>query len=324
MKKLEQFLYDKSMHDAMRTASVICLQTKEYPLLFCRSFITFLATLFNKAITPHYMDSDNDAAVMASLQTTFLGQSSWYWLHADETLSKKSYDMWHDFLRRYTGPNVLIFCTSTALAKVPSSWFVLQLPDNSNAGYFRHIEYIMGIKQSFLGHHIFTSVRTMPLDTAVLLCQYAMLLKKNNETFFATWIPKLLPADVSLFSLSQALFERKSKQFFTQWHQVALRYSPQFWISFWSEQLWRASLYIYLQKSGKKEDARKIGFRLPFAFLQSTWRTYCVSELQEAHHLLYDIDYHLKQGGNEYSLELVYARFFNEVDRKKRPYAYGT
>lgn len=313
MKKLERFLYDVALQDAMRTASVICLQSKEYPLLFCRSFIPFLANLFHQSITPQYMDSDNDAAVMASLQTTFLGQTSWYWLHADTTLSKKSYETWHDFLYKYTGPNTVIFCTTAPLSKVPSSWFVLEIPDIITAAYFRHIVHIMGIKQPLLGQRIFATVRTVPLDIAVLLCQYAMLLGKNNETFFSTWITQLLPADVSLFTLSQTLFERKHKQFLRQWHQIAHQYSPQFWVSFWSEQLWRACAYIDLQKKGQKEAAKKIGFRLPFAFLQTTWRTYEISELQQAHHLLYDIDYHLKQGGNEYSLELVYARFFNKA-----------
>jgi hypothetical protein len=112
--------------------------------------------------------------------------------------------------------------------------------------------------------------------------------------------------------LSQALFDRKSRQFFLQWQRVSLIYPPQFWISFWSEQLWRACSYIQLQKDGKRDEAKKIGYRLPFSFLNNAWRTYSIGELQQAHSLLYDIDYHLKQGGNEYSLELLYARLLNK------------
>ncbi len=311
MMKLEQFLAD--IEHAIEKKSVICLQaTDEYPLLFCRSFITFLAKKLSVSIISQSMDTDNDAAIMASLQTTFLGQSSWYWLHADVSLSKKSYEVWHDFLHKYTGPHTLIFCTIKSVNNIPPSWRVIQLPSMVDARSMKYIYLLVGSVQSSFHEQLFAAIRSIPHDTALLLCQYALLIKKNNQSFFTSWLPQLVTPDISLFTLSQTLFDRKAQSFFMQWQRVALLYSPQFWVSFWSEQFWRASWYIRLQKSGKKEEAKKIGYRLPFSFLNNSWRTYSSAELQNAHALLYDIDYHLKNGGSEYSLELLYAQFFNK------------
>ncbi len=310
--KLEHFLSDQSAQDAMRKASVICLQVKEYPLLFCHSLIAFLAKKFAISITPHYMDSDNNEAVMASLQTTFLGQTLWYWLHGDTSLTKKSADTWYDFLRSYKGPNTLIFCATKPVGRVPASWYVLQLPDAIDSSYFKYVEQIITFKQPSFSANLFKVVRTMSLDTAWLMCYYGLLLNKNNQLFLDTWLPHLIMPEVSLFALSQALFDRKPRQFFMHWQRMSSLYSPQFWISFWSEQLWRACCYIRLQKEGKRQEAKQIGYRLPFAFLNNGWRSYSVTELQQAHMLLYDIDYHLKQGGTEYSLELLYAQFLNK------------
>jgi hypothetical protein len=132
--KLEQLLSDDILLETMRDASVICLQAEEYPLLFCRYFITYLSRKIHKTIIPYSMYSEPDTAAMVSLQTTFLGQSSWYWLHADSELSKKVSEHWHDFLRSYNGPNTLIFCTNQMMSKVPASWYVLLLPPRIDGG----------------------------------------------------------------------------------------------------------------------------------------------------------------------------------------------
>jgi hypothetical protein len=169
---------------------------------------------------------------------------------------------------------------------------------------------MVGYKQPLFGNYLFKLVRTVSLDTSILLIEYARLLGRNSQIFFQQWLPHIVVPDVSLFSLSQALFDKNARQFFTQWQRVSALYSPPFWVSFWSEQLWRACCYIYLQKNGKKDEAKKMCYRLPFSFIETTWRHYTIDELRYAHQLLYDIDYHLKQGGSEHGLELLYARFF--------------
>jgi hypothetical protein len=311
--KLEQILQNKVAQKKIHDAPVICLQATEYPMLFCRSFINFLSRTFAVPIISADMDSEHVVPRMAQLQTTFLGQPSWYWLHADTSLTKNTCDTWYSFLLAYTGPNKLILCSTKQIAKIPASWCVVQLPTSVDKSLFVHLANMVALKQSHDRDHLFKMVQKVPLDTAILLCLYVQLIGKNNQTFFDNWLPQLVVPELSLFSLSQALFARKSQQFFLLWHRLGSMYSPQFWISFWSEQFWRAYCYVRLQKNGKGAEAKKIGYRLPFLFLNSGWRTCDLSELQHAHHFLYEIDYHVKQGGSEYSLELLYARFLNKL-----------
>jgi hypothetical protein len=311
--KLEQILQQYQMPKAIHNAAVICLQSTEYPLLFCRAFIRFISTQCNMPIIPQEMDAEHISHVMALLQTTFLGQSSWYWLHADALLSKSASDSWDAFLRDYKGPNKIIFCSTKPLTKPPSSWFVIQLPSCVDQSLFADIMVMLGIQQSLFGNHLFKVVQKLSLDNAVMLASYAQILGKNTQTFFTTWLPHLIIPETSLFSLSQALFARKSKQFFALWKTMSAMYPVQFWISFWSEQFWRAYCYIRLQKAGKPLEAKKIGYRLPFLFLNNLWRNYSMAELQQTHAKLYEIDFYLKQGGNEDRIELLYAQFLNKL-----------
>ncbi len=307
--KLEQLLRDQKVRLSMRKASVICLQTNNYPLLFCREFISYLSAIFKQPIIPRQMNSDT-STVMASLQTTFLGQPSWYWLHDDSSLSKKASDTWHLFLRSYEQPNVLIFCTTKAISNPPANWCVIQYPDFVDIFLFRYIAHMLKVKQRAFIDLIFKQVRTMPLDTAVLLCEYAKIIGKNGRQFVKDWLPYLVVPELSLFSLSQPLFARKPHQFFMQWKQLCDLYPIQFWLIFWSDQLWRASCYVRLQQQGKTVDAKKIGYRLPFSFLKNDWRLHSLKELNSMHAMLYEIDYHVKQGGSLHTIELLYASFF--------------
>lgn len=308
--KLEKLLHSKNVQH-VKNSSVICLHAKEYPLLFCREFIAYLGALEKCMIISSQMGSDNIGHSIASLNTSFLGQKSWYWLHSDRHLLKKAYDTWHHFLRHYTGPNTLIFFTDKLPTKLPSHWFVITLPDAINKTNFQLISAMLECTYRDSHSHIFKKVRTISLDRAVLLSNYLELIGKDTYAFFDTWFWDVVNADVSLFGLSQTLFERKARQFFSEWQQVNHLYAPQFWISFWSEQFWRAYHYVRLQKENKRLEAKKIGFRLPFSFLNTDWRNCSLNELQRAHNQLYTIDYHLKQGGNQMGLEILYAQFLN-------------
>ncbi len=86
-------------------------------------------------------------------------------------------------------------------------------------------------------------------------------------------------------------------------------YPEMFWVSFWSDQLWRASQYIAMQKVGDRASARSIGFRLPFSFLQRDWQTVREDKLKRAHEIMYAFDFSIKTGGS-CSFELMFLDFF--------------
>jgi hypothetical protein len=56
-------------------------------------------------------------------------------------------------------------------------------------------------------------------------------------------------------------------------------------------------------------EAKKVGFRLPFSFMQRDWKKTSVHELIQAHDCIYALDYGLKNGG-EFWMELFYTKFF--------------
>ena len=292
-----------------RHKTVVCLKGASYPLLFGRFFARHFAQLEEMSLESLTMKAENSAVAMAGLQTSFLGQECCYWLGSDQDLSKKRLEYWQQFLLQYNGPHTILFCTSTIPKKVPDSWQVSELPDTIDARLFQKIAQITIGKSSSISPALFKETKAINLDTAVMLVQYGVVVGRSEREFIKEWLPHMIVTDTSLFALSQALFERKASSFFLLWKKVVLHYSAPFWTMFWSEQMWRAYWYVSLQRKNRPVDAKKIGYRLPFSFLRHQWHNYSIEDLQKAHTLLYDIEYHLKNGGSEYQLDLFFSLF---------------
>jgi hypothetical protein len=152
------------------------------------------------------------------------------------------------------------------------------------------------------------------LDMFCVCIAYAMVAGKKVDTLLYEWLDELAPREESLFTLSQHFFAKDSRAFFALWMTLKDVYSPQFWISFWSEQIWRAAFFIQLQKNNQIAEAKKTAFKLPFSFIQRHWRSYhSILELQKAHDALYRVDYALKNGAPSYQLELWQVQFLSHA-----------
>ena len=139
---LTQFLRDDAIQKTINDASVVCFQADVYPLLFCRQLIAHCARAGSREMLVSSMSSENHASTMASLQTTFLGTASWYWLASDTMVSKKVGDAWHAYLTAYKGPNKLFFFTSK-LIKTTKSRVVVKLPATVNYELFLTLSTLM-------------------------------------------------------------------------------------------------------------------------------------------------------------------------------------
>jgi hypothetical protein len=148
------------------------------------------------------------------------------------------------------------------------------------------------------------------LDTAALLFEYANLIGKGAEQFFDEWLFNIVSLETSLFRLSQHFFAKDARLFFAQWEQVRNHYPVHFFVSYWSEQLWAGHLFTLLAKQGKITEARKIGYRLPFSFIQRQWHRYQNGELKKAHEALIALDSGIKLGAPEAIIDLFYSSFF--------------
>ncbi len=306
--KLTDFLQDEHTQKAIETASVICFKGETYPFLFCRQVMVYCARMGSRDIVPSSMNSKDIASTMASLQSTFLGNESWYWLGSDEGLSKKNAAAWQTYLTTYTGPNKLFLFTSKPM-KATKSRVVVQLPATVDYKLFLTLSTITGETQSAFADQIYKFHKEIPSEIAVLLTQYGSLIGRNGKQFVEQWLNELIVPETSLFSLSQALFAKQERSFFSQWKQVGHTYSAPFWIAFWSEQMWQAYAYVRLNNEGKGLEAKKVAYRLPFSFKNSEWQSHSLQNLQQAHHQLYELDFHLKNGGSDVALELFFTKF---------------
>ena len=302
-------------HDLFEKHAVFCFNGSSYPLLFFSFLFSHVRKQHPELIKTIDLSMTKKSVVKAQLQTPFLGERVLYWLRSFPDCNRTDQRDWLSYIQQYQGPNAIVFfLTGAAPKKTPAQWLQIEVPEQINNKFFLALVlFLYGTHsaraQSF-ARDLFARHKTIPLDTACLLAHYATLTGKNTQVFFEQWLDNILMPESSLFSLSQHFFAKQDRRFFAQWARMHEQYVPQFWISFWSEQLWRASMFAHLAQAGKYAEAKKIGFRLPFSFLRGDWKKHSVSELKNAHQFIYSIDYQLKHGGTAVSFDLFYNKFF--------------
>src|SRR5690606_10286153 len=114
----------------------------------------------------------------------------------------------------------------------------------------------------------------------------------------------------STFLLAQYFFAQDKKLFFDSWFYFINSLPIEYWIAFFSEQLWQAITFIK-RANLNITDAKKHAKRLPFSFINKDWQNYKnkIDFLVKAHNELYLIDYKLKNGST-YSLDIWLNKFF--------------
>lgn len=289
---------------------------QEYPLLFCSLLIEKLKKITSSRVESIDIQVCDSAKIAAKCATTFLGMHSYYWFYnislADTTQKK----ILHNLFTSYQGPHCLIFFSlqSSILINNPES-IVVDIPDTCTKELFLDLvlftEDSITDSMNFFVQQLFSgTTKEIPLDAACRVMQYATLLGTHQAVFIKYWMPHFVSSDHSLFSLSQHLFAKNEKVFFKTWATMMVDYPDIFWVSFWSEQLWRATIYIQLMSSNNRIEAEKIAYRLPFSFKNKGWFSWKTSELVAAHSFLYTTDTILKNGGTMFNVELFYSKLF--------------
>ena len=256
----------------------------------------------------------SESTVRAQLETSFLGQKHYLWLTQYDQLPAKQRKAWAAYLQAYTGPHTIIYTTAHAKDSAGTDNAHIALPARVDKRlYTALVRYCLQEKLQPLQlrriDELFTRTDQLPLEQACLLFYYQRLVGRNSKQFCDQWLDKLVVPRSSLFSLSQYLFEQKSTPFMRAWHRISDKYPPQFWLVYWSEQFWRATWYCQFMQEKKIAQAKKMGFRLPYSFLQKWYRHYQPAQLSKPLQELYALDYALKNGGNPLGLDLVLYRF---------------
>ncbi len=259
--------------------------------------ISFHRTIFQRVTPKDYrvilLEGCDLEDLFIQLSITFLGQTSIYALK-DGDISVPDRKKLDNFLKEYSGPHTLYFFTSDPVyeknALVVESIITKKL--------FQELAFSGGytaIAPTFI-EKLFMLKSSYTFDESLSLLQYAHLLGVRNEAFFSDWVARIVSDDISLFTLSQYFFAQQKNLLLKEWSTLKKRYPVEFWIAFFSEQLWQAILYYQYASLGKAAEAKRFAYRLPFSYFQNDWKRYSFDQLVQAHAFLYEVDHGLKNG----------------------------
>lgn len=290
--------------------TVNCFKVKKYLpslgfLLFC---------YFRKAISSKINfinNQENLEDYKIELAQTFLGNKNYYWLSDISLYKKPSQKSWEKLIFNYNGPNSIFFFSSQKLNSKDIS--VIEIPEYITKKEFISLAKILfhepSLNNSFI-NVIFKSNSKIELENAILLLNYYPVIGKSSKAFINNWLNKVIVNEQSTFLLAQYFFSQDKKLFFNYWLDFESALPIEFWITFFSEQIWQAIIFVKRATLSITE-AKKQAKRLPFSFINKDWQLYKnkIDFLIKAHSQLYLIDYKIKNGSS-YSLDLWLHKFF--------------
>lgn len=291
--------------------AVIKLQSESYPALFLAQCINALKTRTLCTSLDTEIHKLND--IKAQLETSFLGNRMIYWVKNIHTLDATSKKHWQAYVSDYQGPHCIIYWSQAEkIAQENAQHLYVDLPTQCDSSFYRALyAYLypnMPLDQFFL-KRMFNEHSTIALDELCLLMAYQNVVGKNSDAFFGQWLSKIVVPETSLFALSQHLFARQPRLLFEQWKAVKNDFPDEFWVAYWSEQLWQAALFVMRAHAHGYEVARKSALKLPFSFMNKDWQKYTQKSLVQAHQFLYKLDHKTKNSVGTHGIELWYHKF---------------
>jgi hypothetical protein len=276
----------------------------------------FLATLFSH-MKEQFPGSSLDVEdrslpeIMIQLRMSFLGSKLLYFVKNTHTLSLAQKSTWIPFVSTYEGPHCLLLYDS--VSSPSNRMLVVELPDKVDsvlyASLFLFLYPDTPLDPTFV-RRLFFHQQTLSLEGATLLMMYQRVMGKNAELFFKNWFARIYSPSKPLYQLSQYFFAQQPQKFFTHWKECLEDYPEEFWVSYWSEQLWHALLFVVRARTG--DFGYEQAYRLPYSFRDRDWSRYSPETLVKAHQFLYQFDYTLKNSVESHGLELMYHLFLHK------------
>lgn len=288
--------------------------TQEYPVLF---FSLLMQQLKKQHAQPvqTIQEGDSYPSILHRLESSFLGMTSIYWLGDLQRYDQATREKLTTYIESYQGPNSIVAYISGYTGKSSKHRLQVELPAQITKKHMQELCTLLGNGRVRNAPDLSIYEKQLTLDRACLLIQYLSVVGSGIHDFSEQWLSFVIVPEQSLFTLSQYFFARDGMRFFKQWSTVKDLYAAPFWISFWSEQLWRASLFIQLSEQQNFAEAKRISYKLPFSFIQRDWKKVTADELKRAHDVLYQCDYAIKNGGDENVLEMFYADYVQRAYR---------
>jgi hypothetical protein len=302
--------------------SVLCFTGKEYPLLFFSRLLSG-SSFFGANITSVNFDDLSLPMFLGQLQMSFLGQNSIYWCKNISALDTAQRKTFLSFVQAYQGPHKLIFFTSDTIdLSKHAEALTVALDENIDGSLYQFLYRQLYAQQedakaqpslqserTGFTRTLFASNKKLSLDHACLMMSYNAAVGDRDREVCGQWLERLITPDMSLFTLSQYFFAKDTVNFMKLWDSLEENFPVEFWISFWSEQLWQANIFVSALAEYGAVAARKRVNRLPFSFMQKDYQRSTLRELTVAHNFLYSVDYGSKNGHASFGLELFFLQF---------------
>lgn len=294
---IEQII--SAAYDTISLPYVTMITAQEYPVLFLSACAHQLQR--NKVLCENLdvvgMSVDT---IQRILMTTFLGTSKIYVIAISSEIDAKHRARLFQFLSNYTGPHRVICCANSDDVVQYTFASRIDIPVHVDKSLVQALAKLKGLQSNpHINRYIIDLLQKQPAlscDMACMVLDYVLVLGKNTNQFFNDWFDRIVPRSESFFTLSQHFFAKEGRLFLASWDIVKHNYPIQFWISFWSDQIWRAACFVAMQNSNQLLEAKKISYKLPFSFIQKQYKRYTLAELQQAHTRLCSLDEQIKNG----------------------------
>lgn len=316
--QLKEFLDLASVQDSsLKKYSVIIFEVKDEEHLS----VVFAAQLMRHCKSNGWPVESLDTASLsyaqlsAQLETSFLGMNLIYWLRSIHDIDTKYRQSLLDYCTTYCGPHQIIFFASGyEQTHITKNQLLVHIPQAVNAALFT--ELFIFFKKKITSpmrtciEKMCASYSTISLDQACMIIGYLQVMGKyDDETLFE----RILDSEQSLFALSQSFFAKDAHTFFKLWTRIEAEYPITFWCTYWSEQLWRAYHARYYLDRQQQAQAKSVGYRLPFSYLQKDWKKSTLAELKHAHCSIYELDVAFKNNVETHAgLDLFYSKFMSD------------
>lgn len=308
---LVDFLNLDSYQEFFLKNKLVCFRGSQYPSFFFSNFFSKNKTKL-RFLNIFDLEDEEIDKIKITFDTSFLGSSLIYWIKDLSKLDIKFSKKFYSYIENYNSDHTLVFFIDETVQINKNNFCMIELPVKIDVNLYKNIfkNFFDFTCDDYFVNQIFDEFNNLSIDDACILMQYQSVCSRRSVPLFSELAKKIFIPELSLFVLSQNLFALDNGQFLKNWKKIESNYPIEFWITFWSDQVWQASIFIYnIQKTGL-QDAKKLVNRLPFSFMQKDFKRYSLKELSKAHDFLYQLDFNNKNGAGTFGIELWFFKFF--------------
>jgi hypothetical protein len=242
-----------------------------------------------------------------SIQTIFNSEKSVYWL--GELSSKAS-----RFFTYSGSKKIICFVPSTIRSlKSNKECIVVDIEEVEDVSMVGLLAKLKQVELSQIKLEIIKKVlsggRKLSLDNVLGMFDYLELSGKSSYKLLPEFLDSLFGDESNLFALTDLFFEKKTKKFYELWDKVESKFAPQFWVAFWSRQLFKAASFVQVAASNPIE-AKALSRGLSWKFVRDGWKSYPLKSLSTRICNIYELDMALKSGSEAMKFESFFSKHF--------------